>query len=139
LSFIDSQINDLRVYDFDQYGYTNIDSKEQPRAASYQYHIDLNYKISENSKTSLQIEGRDDYEYAYYFNERSKNINLVHLSFEYRNESVTFTAWARNILDKEYPIHALYFGNDPRDDYTNNLYTQLGEPRNIGVNIKHKF
>ena len=139
LSFIDSQINDLRVYDFDQYGYTNIDSKEQPRAASYQYHIDLNYKISENSKTSLQIEGRDDYEYAYYFNERSKNINLVHLSFEYRNELVTFTAWARNILDKEYPIHALYFGNDPRDDYTNNLYTQLGEPRNIGVNIKHKF
>ena len=139
LSFIDSKIEDLRVYDFDQYGYININSKEHPRAASYQYHIDLNYKLSKNTKAVLQIEGRDDYEYAYYFNERSKNINLLHASLEYKNGPVIFTAWARNILDKAYPIHALYFGNDPRDDYTNNLYTQLGEPRNIGMNIKHEF
>ncbi|MDG2471552.1 MAG: TonB-dependent receptor [Pseudomonadales bacterium] len=136
-SFINTEIKNLRVYDFDEYGYINIDSKDQPRAASYQYHIAIDFQVLPMLSAQLQLEGRDDYEYAYYFNRRSENVNLLHASLKSVKDSITLTVWARNLLNKEYPIHGLYFGNDPRDDYTNNLYTQLGEPRNIGLSIRY--
>lgn len=136
-SFINTEIKNLRVYDFDESGYINIDSKDQPRAASYQYHIAIDFQVLPTLSAQLQLEGRDDYEYAYYFNRRSENVNLLHASLESVKDSITLTVWARNLLNEEYPIHGLYWGNDPRDDYANNLYTQLGDPRNIGLSIRY--
>lgn len=139
VGYIDSSIKNLRVFDFDLFAFTTIDSKEQARASSYQYHIAANIQLSEAALASIQLEGRDGYQFAYYFDEESSNINLLHASFEYAIDNFTLTLWMRNILDENYPTQGLYFGNDPRDNFTTNLYTQAGEPRNAGVNLRFTF
>ena len=40
-----------------------------------------------------------------------------------------------NAFDKEYAVKGYFFGNDPRIDYASAGYTQLGEPRRIGVTV----
>ena len=139
ISYIDTSIKTLRVYDFDQFAFISIDEKDQPRAASYQYHIAINSRLSDTLSTSVQLEGRDSYEFAYYFSEESGNTNLLHASVEYASGPMQLTLWMRNILDDAYPVHGLYFGNDPRDSYTNNLYTQSGEPRNFGLTARYSL
>ena len=43
------------------------------------------------------------------------------------------------LLDKNYAVHGLYFGNDPRKNWINETYYQLGEPRVYGVSLKYSF
>jgi outer membrane receptor protein involved in Fe transport len=48
--------------------------------------------------------------------------------------------WIRNITDKDYAVHALYFANDPREAFAvNHTYYQFGEPRVFGVNLSYSF
>lgn len=139
ISYIDTSINQLRVYDFDQFSFISIEEKDQPRAASYQYHLAINTRLSDTLSGSVQLEGRDSYQFAYYFSEESGNTNLLHASIEYANGPLQLTFWIRNMLDEAYPVQGLYWGNDPRDSYTNNLYTQSGEPRNGGITARYTF
>lgn len=136
-SFIDTSIKNLRVYDFDQFAFISINQKDQPRAASYQYHLAINSQLSEKVSATVQFEGRDGYQFAYYFNEESGNSNLMHANIQYASGPLRLSVWMRNMLDEDYPVQGLYFGNDPRDGYLNNLYTQAGEPRNIGITARY--
>ena len=47
--------------------------------------------------------------------------------------------WSRNLLDETYGVRGFYFGNDPRDGYTEHLYEQFGEPRRIGLTATYQF
>jgi outer membrane receptor protein involved in Fe transport len=53
---------------------------------------------------------------------------------------VSVQAWVRNVFDKDYDVHGLYFANDPRDVFTvNRAYFQRGEPRVYGINVNYTF
>jgi hypothetical protein len=47
--------------------------------------------------------------------------------------------YARNLLDEDYAVHGLYFGNDPRQAYAPQRYLQSGEPRLVGLSLRHSF
>ncbi len=47
--------------------------------------------------------------------------------------------FARNLLDEDYAVHGLYFGNDPRKGYLPERYLQDGEPRLVGLSVRHSF
>ncbi|NNL11702.1 MAG: TonB-dependent receptor [Pseudomonadales bacterium] len=138
-SYMKSRVSGLRVYDFDAFRFENIDHKEQPRAPSYRYHVAATVNATRNIAIKFSAEGRDSYQYAYYFNRESGHMNLLHASIQYSNEKISITGWLRNLRDERYPVQGLYFGNDPREDYANDLYTQAGEPRNGGVTFRYNF
>jgi iron complex outermembrane recepter protein len=46
--------------------------------------------------------------------------------------------WSRNLFNAYYAAHGFYFGNEP-PDFANKLYLSAGEPRQIGVTVRHEF
>ena len=51
--------------------------------------------------------------------------------------------WGRNLLNRNYPVRGFYFSDVPRDFLASppvsRLYTQLGDPRAWGVDLKYAF
>jgi len=143
-AYIDSSIKNYRAQDFEAldsstFVFRDISEQDQPRAAKYQYSLSGEATINDQIQVVLQVEGRDDFGFAYYFNERSENVNLFHANIEYTLDNISFNIWARNILDKSYATQGLFFGNDPADSFVTELYTQLGEPRNFGLTARYSF
>jgi len=65
---------------------------------------------------------------------------ISHASIDYEIGDFTIQAWVRNLFDKNYQIHGLYFANDPRDGFSiNRSYYQFGEPRVYGLNISYSY
>ncbi|MBF2755986.1 MAG: TonB-dependent receptor [Gammaproteobacteria bacterium AqS3] len=67
--------------------------------------------------------------------------SLMHLRATWflSSGNTQMSVWVRNLLDEEYFIHGLYFGNDARDGYTAKGYLQHGEPRHFGLSIRTRF
>ncbi len=139
LSYLESSIKNFRVYDFDQFAFIDKAHKEQPRSSSYRYHLAITDRLSPELSAVVQLEGRDGYQNAYYFDSDAGNVNLAHASLIYDIDKFRLTLWMRNILDQEWNTQGLYFGNDPRDGYANHLYTQAGEPRNFGLSLRYRL
>ena len=76
----------------------------------------------------------------YYFDvppndQRAPAYSLTHLKAGLRGRSVGRLAWARNVFDEDYVVRGFYFGNEP-PNFEDTRYTQLGEPRQFGVNVR---
>ena len=72
-------------------------------------------------------------------NTRSNSYELLHASIGFEMKHIRATVWARNLTDQDYHVRGFFFGNDPRKDYVNEVYTQLGEPRRIGGTVTLSF
>lgn len=70
--------------------------------------------------------------------ERSSAYGLVNGKFGWRDGSREIALWIRNALNKDYTVRGFFFGDEP-PDFTSKLYTQLGEPRNVGVQVTVSF
>jgi outer membrane receptor protein involved in Fe transport len=64
---------------------------------------------------------------------------LLNASLTWSHQQWQATLWGRNLTDEDYAVRGYYFGNDPRDDYTSQDYTQLGEPLRYGLTVKLDF
>ena len=60
---------------------------------------------------------------------------LLHAALGYEAEHWRVKVWGRNLTDEDYAVRGFYFGNDPRDFYSERGFTQLGEPRRYGVSF----
>jgi outer membrane receptor protein involved in Fe transport len=47
-------------------------------------------------------------------------------------------AWVRDALDEKYAVRGFYFGNEP-PDFTPQLYTRNGDPRQAGLTLRYRF
>ena len=88
----------------------------------------------------LEAEGRD----AFYYSDsrrfvgttaevRSDSYALWNASAGYDADGWSLKLWGRNLGDNDHTVRGFYFGNDPRDFYTERGFFQLGEPRRYGV------
>ena len=88
---------------------------------------------------SLQLNRKAGYFYSDSDDIRAQAVTLMALNVRYQVENTSVTLWSRNLLDNTYGVQGFFFGNDPRDGYSDHLYEQLGEPRRIGVTVKVQF
>jgi outer membrane receptor protein involved in Fe transport len=63
----------------------------------------------------------------------------VNASLRHSLGPAELTLWVRNVLDENYAVHGLYFGNDPRNGYMPERYLQPGEPRQAGLTVRYAF
>jgi hypothetical protein len=47
-------------------------------------------------------------------------------------------AWGRNIFDEHYTVRGFFFGNEP-PLWEDKLYTNAGEPRQVGLTLRYEF
>jgi outer membrane receptor protein involved in Fe transport len=65
---------------------------------------------------------------------RSHAYALVNAKLGWRTRRWEAYLWCRNLLDKDYTVRGFYFGDIP-PNFPNQLFTQLGDPRNFGVHL----
>ena len=121
--FIDASGNDL-------------DGREQAHAPSYQAHIGIDYEFSESWFASIAVEAKDGFYFSDSHSARADSYALVNGALGYRQGRFSARVWGRNLTDAEYHVRGFYFGNDPRADYVDTAWTQLGGPRQIGVSMR---
>lgn len=117
----------------------DIRNRDQTKAPEWQYNIGGDFYLTEHISARLELEGRDDSYYGYYHNQKIDAYNLFNASIGYEIGQFNIRAWGRNLTNETYAVHGLYFANDPRKDYVNEAYMQLGEPRVYGIDVKYTF
>jgi iron complex outermembrane receptor protein len=117
----------------------NLSGREQAHAPSYQFSLGGTYSLSANLDFNISVQGKDRFYFSDSHNIQSGSYALWHASIDWQLDQWRVGLWGRNLGDKDYHVRGFYFGNDPRDGYTPKGYTQLGEPRRIGLTLSADF
>ena len=141
---------DLEVYgslgflDTEYNGFIDADGNdksgdEQAHAPSYQFNLGVNYQLTDNLLVNVSVDGKDEFYFSDSHKEKSESIEVVNMSLSYSKDDWEVKLWARNLFDEEYATRGFYFGNDPRDEYTDKAYYQLAEPAVFGATFDYNF
>ena len=117
----------------------NLSGREQAHAPSYQFTLGTALKLRQNLSLNLNIQSKDRFYFSDSHDTQSEKYSLLNASLDWQMNTWQLSLWSRNLGDKDYYVRGYYFGNDPRDAYAGNSYTQLGEPRRIGVTLTADF
>ncbi len=145
IGWLKTNIDEITVVDLGAPGQatqsviTVVKDRDQAKAPEWQYNIGTRVELSDRASARLELEGRSDSFYGYYHNQKIEAYTLLNASLSYRLGAVTIRAWVRNLTNKDYAVHGLFFGNDPRKGYVNGVFRQLGEPRVYGVDVRYEL
>jgi outer membrane receptor protein involved in Fe transport len=139
LGRLDTELDRITTFDLDLSDFVERDGIEQAKAPNWQYHIGASFAPSPRLGARIELEGRDASRFGYYHDAEIGAYRLVNASIRYRFGNTELQLWGRNLTDEEYAVHGLYFGNDPRKGWVNETYRQLGEPRVVGLGVRHTF
>lgn len=140
IGLLETELDDLEVFDLDLSQFENVDNRSVARAPEYQYSLGGNMQFSSALSLSITLEGRDDYYYAYYHDSKAGNTNMINASLSYQRDNWQLSLWGRNLSDEKQEIHGLYFAADPRDGWgINRSHVQFGEPRVYGLTASYNF
>jgi outer membrane receptor protein involved in Fe transport len=116
-----------------------LDGREQAHAPGYQFALAARYAFGDGWYAQIGVEGRD----AFYFSDshdlRSTAYELVNATVGFARGPWEARIWARNLNDADTFLRGYFFGNDPRIDYDDRGYVQLGEPRRVGLSVSRAF
>ena len=145
VGWLKTNVDEMTVVDLGEPGewtesaITIVNDRDQTKAPEWQYNIGTNIYFTSSLSARLELEGRSDSFYGYYHNQKIAGYTLLNASLGYQINAFTFRLWGRNLGDKDYAVHGLYFANDPRKGYVNEVYRQFGEPRVYGLDVKYEF
>lgn len=120
----------------------DLDGERQAHAPKHQFFVGAEYRPLNGFFGRIELEGRG----GFYYSDsrrlsdrpddlRSDAYTLVNATLGYGRERWDVRLWGQNLGDRDYTIRGFYFRNDPRDDYTERGWFQLGEPRRYGVTL----
>jgi outer membrane receptor protein involved in Fe transport len=139
LGLLDTNVEQITTFDLDLGDFVVRRDIDQAKASSWQLNVGAEWSPSERWTARLELEGRDESRYGYYHDGRLESFSLVNGRVSYSLGDTEIAVWGRNLTDEDYPVHGLYFGNDPRKGWINESYFQLGEPRLVGLSVRHSF
>lgn len=113
--------------------------RDQAHAPKFQYAVSSTIDFLQHFSVYAQIEGKDAFYFSESHNEQSDAYTLLNLRLSYLRDNVEFALWANNVTDQDVETRGFFFGNDPRDGYTDKTYTQLAAPRTVGVTASYSF
>jgi len=110
-----------------------------PHAAPWQAALNASWHDPRGPFARLDVTGMGAFFYDMPPNwTRSRPYGLVNAKLGWRRERWELDLWARNLLDKDYTVRGFYFGDVP-PNFPNQLFTQLGDPRNVGVHVTFDY
>ena len=117
----------------------DLSGRDQAQAPNYQFFAGIEYSPVANWFARLELEGRDAFFFSDSHDERSEAYELLHLSIGYQGDNWHAKVWSRNLTNQDTFVRGFRFGNDPRDFYASREFTQLGEPRRVGLSVGVDF
>ncbi|MEZ5549419.1 MAG: TonB-dependent receptor [Pseudomonadales bacterium] len=134
-----------RYDDFINSAGEDLDGEDQAQSPAYQFFISADYSFAPGWFARVEVEGKG----AYYYSDsrrfdaqgrdlddvRSEAYELINASVGYGNERFDLRLWGRNLTDRDYFVRGYFFGNDPRDFYTERGFYQYGDPRRYGLTL----
>lgn len=132
LGVLDSEYGGNLVL-FDDLDTYRIGGREQSHAPKQTLQLGVDWDLATSWRWSTHLQHRGNFYFTDGGDIRADAATLLHTRLAWERPGYALALWVRNITDADIQTHALYFGNDPRDDYTTKGYYQYGEPRHIGV------
>ncbi len=140
MGYLKTRVDALTTFDLDSGQFVISTGREQAKSPNWQYNAGLEFTLWGGLQGRVEVEGQDSSFFGYYHDGRLDSFTLAHASLSYPLGNLRIQTWIKNLFDKDYTIHGLYFANDPRDGFTRNRsYFQLGEARRYGVTISYRF
>lgn len=115
------------------------DGRAQAHAPEYSYATAFHVQATDRVSLILEAEGKDEFYFSDSHDEQSKPYTLWHARLAYTDGPFQASVYGRNLTDQDQEVRGFSFPNDPRDGYSNSRWTQLGEPRLIGIEGKYSF
>lgn len=137
-SGMETAVDAIEVFDLDAYEFVRKTDRDLAKAPAYQYRLGARLRLARRWIASASLAGQDETYYGYYHDGRIAGHVLANAGLAWQNDAVRVQLWGRNLANRSYGTHALYFGADPRDNYgnwANRTYLQLGAPRSWGVDF----
>jgi outer membrane receptor protein involved in Fe transport len=139
LGLMSTEVDSLTSFDLDLDDFVVRDGIDQTKAPSWQAHVGGEWSPDANWTLTAGIDASDSHRYGYYHDAKIGRSTIVNASVSRRLGATELQLWARNLLDEDVAVHGLYFANDPRKGWINERYLQLGEPRVVGLSVRHSF
>ena len=118
------------------YGGVAVPARESPHAPEYQLSLNATWRHPQGWMARLDANAMDDFYFDVPPNDqRAPGYGLVHLKAGYETQHWNAYLWVRNVFDEDYVIRGFYFGNEP-PLFEAKRYTQLGEPRQVGLTVR---
>ncbi len=117
----------------------DLEGREQAHAPDHEFSIAARYDFASGWYARLGAEGRDAFYFSDSHDQRSESYTLYNATVGFARGGWDVKLWSRNLTDEDRAIRGYYFGNDPSVGYAPRLYTQLGEPRRVGLTISRAF
>ena len=95
--------------------------------------------FTENWMFKANAEGKGSYYFSNTHNEKSDAYTLFNSSLEYTQKNWSASLWVKNITDEDYYVRGFSWQQDPRINYEEARYTQLGAPRTLGLTVSYDF
>lgn len=117
----------------------DISDRDQAHAPEYQLSLNATWRNAAGWMARIDFAAIDDYYFDVPPNDqRAPAYSLTNLKAGYEADHWSVYLWGRNVFDEDYIIRGFYFGNEP-PNFENKRYTQLGEPRQVGVSARWEF
>ena len=114
-------------------------AREQPHAPPWQAAFHAAWQAANGAFGRVDVTGSGSFYYDMPPNPTtSMRYGLVNIKGGWRNARLEVAAWLRNVTNHDYTVRGFYFGDQP-PNFPNRLYSQLGDPRNFGVQLTMSF
>jgi len=133
---LESEVDAITTFDLDRGDFVAKNDVEQAKSPGWQFNVGTSVNLPHGWAMRLEVAGRDDSRFGYYHDQTIGAYTLVNASVRRSIGRAELQIWGRNLTDKDYAVHGLYFGNDPRKGWVNETYFQFGEPRVVGVSVR---
>jgi iron complex outermembrane recepter protein len=117
----------------------DLSDRDQAHAPEYQASLNATWRHPFGWMARVDVSAIDDYYFDVPPNDaRTDAYALMNVKLGYEAESWRVYLWGRNVFDQDYVTRGFFFGNEP-PLFENKRYTQLGEPRQLGVTARWEF
>jgi len=125
--------------DIERFDYVrNLEGRDQAHAPGYNFALGATWQQERGWFARVDITGKDRFFYDYSHDHQSKAYQQVNLRIGKNWGAWSVALWGRNIFDTTYYVRGFFFGNEP-PDFPDRLYTQAGDPRQVGVTVDWTF
>lgn len=139
LGVLDTEVDSLTTFDLDLDNFVVRDGIEQAKAPSWTAYLGSEWLIGSDWRIAVDLDASDAHRFGYYHDATIPGATRFNASLTRTIGATELALWARNLLDEDYAVHGLYFGNDPRKGWVPESYRQPGEPRVVGLSLRHVF
>ncbi len=125
--------------DIERFDYIrNLEGRGQAHAPAYNFSVGTTWQNAQGWFARMDITGKDEFYYDYSHDHKSAAYEQVNLRLGKTWDAWSVYFWGRNIFDETYAVRGFYFGNEP-PVWADTLYTQSGEPRQVGVTLNWTY